>query len=495
MKGAPGAFSREVTRRAGRARGLRAVGVLACVLVACGGVPTEGEDAGTGRLDAGSLVSDAGHDVDAGLPGAGVPDAGAPDAGASDAGLPDAGSPPPVDAGTSVLRYPAGRTQSPLTPEVVEHLRAIAALAPSKKGNVFSKVGDSNTVNTNYLSCFAGSNVDLAGRTALQPALTHFLGGAVGGTTSFDRVSLSATVGWSAFSALTGTPSPLQQELDTAQPRYATVMFGTNDVGFADTHSFGRNLFTIIDTLSLQGVVPVVSSIPPRDDSATADAWVPRYNLVARGVAQARRVPFVDLHRELLPLTAHGLGGDGVHLNVYTPTGARGCVFTSAGLGSGHNTRNLATLTALDRAWRAVSGGTAADATAPRIAGSGKPGDEVVIESLPFVDVRDTRTDGVARIGTYPGCGSAANEAGREVLYRLVLTQQTNLRVFVVSLGTADIDVHLMSATGSGADCLQRADKVLTRAVQPGTYYLSLDTYQGTGGLLPGEYLVGVLAE
>ena len=167
----------------------------------------------------------------------------------------------------------------------------------------------------------------------------------------------------------------------------------------------------------------------------------------------------------------------------------------STGLGFGHNTRNLATLEALSRSWDAVSNRPAPDAAAPRIGGTGLPGDEVVINSLPFVDVRDTRTDGVARINTYPGCGSAANESGREVLYRLELAQPTNVRVFVVSLGTSDIDVHLMSDTASGQSCVVRNDKVIVRQLAAGTHYLSLDTYQAAGGVLPGEYLVGVIAE
>ncbi|MDP2274188.1 MAG: SGNH/GDSL hydrolase family protein [Archangium sp.] len=449
---------------------------LGCLLVtaACGS-PTEGDDAGP-RVDAGSFLFDAGSD-------AGVePDAGLE----ADAGV-DAGV---VDAGFSVIRYPSGRTQSPLTSEVAAHLRSIAALAPSKNGAAFSKIGDSNTVNTSYLSCFAGPNVDLAGRSTLQPALDHFRS-----TQSFDRTSLSATVGWSAFSPLTGAPSPLQQEIDAAQPRYATVMFGTNDVGFTDTHSFGRNLFTLIDTLSMQGVVPILSAIPSRDDNPTLDAWVPRYNLVARGIAQARRVPFIDLHREWLTVPAHGLGSDGVHLNVYVLGAVRPCVLNAAGLAFGHNVRNLHTLEGLSRAWDAVEGRAAPDTTAPRIEGTGLPGDEVLISSLPFVDVRDTRTDGVARINAYSGCASAANESGREVLYKLELSQPTTVRVFVVSLGSADIDVHLLRDVNSGQSCVVRHDKFLVRQLSAGTHYLSLDTYQSSAGVLAGEYLVGVIAE
>ncbi len=430
---------------------------LGCLLVAACGSPTERDDAGP-RVDAGAFGVDAGVFE--------------------------------VDAGFSVISYPSGRTQSPITREVALHLQAIAARGPSKNGAVFSKIGDSNTVNTSFLSCFAFANVDLAGRSTLQPALDYFLTGG-----SFDRMSLSASVGWNAASPLNGTPSPLQQELDAAQPRYATVMFGTNDVGFTDTHAFGRNLFTLVDTLTMQGVVPIVSAIPPRDDTAAIDAWVPRYNLVARGIAQARRVPFIDLHHELLSVPAHGLGSDGVHLNVYVPGAVRPCVLNPAGLGFGHNVRNLHTLEGLSRAWNAVEGRTAPDATAPRIEGSGMPGDEVLIASLPFVDVRDTRTDGVARLDAYPGCASTTNESGREVLYRLELSQPTNVRVFVVSLGRSDIDVHLMSDTNSGQACVVRHDKFFVRKLAAGTHYLSLDTYQSSEGALAGEYLVGAIAE
>jgi hypothetical protein len=427
-------------------------------------------------------------------------DAGTPDAGA---GGDDAGVTPGPDAGTDdagaplagVLVYPLDRAHSPLTAEVAAHLKAIAALKPSRAGNVFSKVGDSNTVNFNHLTCFAGAQVDLAFRPALEPALAHFRGGSVDGGSPFARTSLAATVGWSAFSALAGSPSPLQQEVDTANPRYASVMFGTNDVGFADPYTYGQNLFTIVDTLSLQGVVPIVSSVPPRDDNATANAWAQRYNLVARGVAQARQVPFVDLHRELLPMPNHGLGGDGVHLNVYTPSGARGCVLTSAGLAYGHNRRNLLTLEALSRAWGAVEGQPVPDASGPRRLASGTQADPVLIDALPFVDARDTRTDGEARLGSYPGCMSAANEGGREVLYRLELAQPATVRAFVVALGGADIDVHLLSSSASGQACVARNDKVIVKALGAGTHWLALDTYVASGNTLAGEYVVVVTAE
>jgi len=474
---------------------LRAFTGLALLVAVSCGAPLPGEDDAGALPDAGSPEDDAGAAGDAGTADAGDGlDAGdATDAGGgTDAGLPDAGA---VDAGPQVLVYPVGRLHSPLTPGVAAHLRAVAARGPALKDDVFAKVGDSNTVNTNYVACFAGANVDLAGRAALVPTLDAFRAGRAGSTTPFDRISQAATVGWSAGAALAGTPSPLDAEVSAISPRFATVMFGTNDVGFQDPYTFGRNLFTIADTLLARGVVPVFTAVPRRDDNATADAWVPRYNLVARGVAQARRVPFVDLHQALETVPAHGLGSDGVHLNVYAPSGARGCVLTSTGLGYGHNTRNLLTLEALARARGAVLGQPAPDATGPMRVGDGTLASPIVIDQLPFVDVRDTRVDGERRVASYPGCASAANEAGPEVLYRLELASPATVRAFVVSLAGVDVDVHLLSAPGDGQACLSRNDRVVVRALAAGTYWLSLDTYVTGGVEQAGEYLVAVMVD
>jgi hypothetical protein len=185
-----------------------------------------------------------------------------------------------------------------------------------------------------------------------------------------------------------------------------------------------------------------------------------------------------------------------VHLNVYATTTARGCVLAGSALDFGHNRRNLLTLEALQRAWGALEGRLPpGDEAAPRREGSGLLGDPIIIDRLPFVDGRDTRVDGAARIDTYPGCQSAANEGGREVLYRLELAQPTQVRAFVVALGGADVDVHLLSAPESGQACVQRNDRVIVRQLAAGTHWLSLDTYVADGAPLAGEYVLVVQAE
>jgi hypothetical protein len=415
-----------------------------------------------------------------------------------DAGLPrDAGV--RTDGGAitdgGLVIYPYGATHSPLTPSVVDTLRRIAARA-AHDDDTLMKVGDSNTVNTNFLGCFAGANVDLAGRAALQPTLDAFKATRVGATTPFDRTTLTATIGWSASAAIAGAPSPVEQELAATNARFATVMFGTNDIQSMNLDAYGRNMFTLVDTLLARGVVPIVTAIPPRDDSATADAQVPWYNGVTRALAQARGVPFIDLDRELRPLPNHGITTvDGLHLNVYVPSGAaRGCLLTSAGLQFGHNRRNLLTLEALHRAREAVVRGAAADQTASLRVGNGLAAAPVVVESIPFVDVRDTRRDGASTIDTYGAC-STANEGGPEVLYRIDVTQTLAIRATVVSLGTADIDLHLLQGTPTASACVTRNDKTITATLTPGTWWLSLDTYVSAGAARPGEYALVVLPQ
>lgn len=460
--------------------------VSLCGLVGCGPVTPTGA-AGGGSAGGGSTVDDAGLDagLDAGGVDASVFDAGL-DAGA-DAGPPDAGL---ADAGSGTVLYPFDRTHSPVSPEVAARWRArVQGFATQPR--VFAKVGDSNTVNTNHLACFAKAGVNLGAHAELQSTLDFFKGGQAGAATPFDRVSLAATVGWSANAPLQGTPSPLAQELAAITPRLATVMFGTNDIQSMNPESYARNLLAIVDALLAKGALPLVSSVPPRDDSPAADLVVPRYNALARAVAQARGVPFVDLHRELLGLPAHGIGGDGLHLNA--APGPQACALTTAGLQYGHNRRNLVVLQALHRL-RLGLDGTASDASAPRLQGQGSVESPFRVPSLPFVHFGDTRTQGSNRLSSYPSC-SPADESGPELYYRLELAKPTKLRALVVSLAGADLDVHLLQGAFSGSDCVTRADATLTAPSAMGPMLLSVDTYASGGVDRRGEYLLVVLED
>jgi hypothetical protein len=424
---------------------------------------------------------DAATDAGAGADGS-VRDGGT-DAGAdADAGV-DAGAP------SGPVLYPADRRHSPITVEMAGDLSEVAARDDALADDVFMKVGDSITVSSFFLHCFAGSGVDLDGRD-LAATVERFGGGDAAGSSPWTRESESAVVGWSANAALSGDPSPLVREHDALSPRFAVVMFGTNDVGYRSTQAFARDLWTITDTLLARGTVPLMSTIPPRDDSAAADALVPLYNLAVRAIAQGRGVPLVDFHRELRPLTDHGLSGDGVHPQVYA---GGGCVLTAEALSRGYNVRNLITLEQLDRASRALAG-EGLDADAPRLAGAGTVEDPHVVETFPFAAMTDTSTSTERGVDVY-AC-SDADESGPARVYRLELDAPATVTAAVISAVDVDADVHLLRGEVSPEACVARDDRVLTEAVEAGTWYVVADTYvNGAGEERPGEALVLISVE
>ncbi|MBH23712.1 MAG: hypothetical protein CMH57_04455 [Myxococcales bacterium] len=405
---------------------------------------------------------------------------------------PDAPTP---DTDAHPAHYPPDRTHSPITPFVATHLRDIAARDPGLNDHAFAKVGDSITVSTHFLTCFAGDHVNLGDHNDLSPTLDHFLAGWADGATPFDRESLAATGGWPAFRALDGDPSPLAQEITAIQPRFAVVMFGTNDIGWDNIDRYADNMLTLTDTLTQRGVVPLLMTIPPREDTRVDGALqVPRYNAVVRAVAQARQVPLIDYHRELLPLPDRGLGTDGVHPNVFRDGGARGCDLTAAGLRFGYNVRNLVALQGLRRAREAVLEPTPApDSPDAPLRGDGSPQTPFVIDQLPFSDLRDTSRSPHRALDTYTGCGATQDESGPEIYYRLSLSRRATVRAMVLDRGDVDIDLHLL--TGLSADsCLERAHTALSATLEPGDYTFVLDTWVGAEER-SGEFLFVVLEE
>jgi len=467
-----------------RACGLLTLAVLGWSATGCTTELGGGTDGGVvidAARDANLAQVDAREPYDSGSP---TPDA-TSDAGPSDAGGGDAG-PPDVGPRGPVL-YPFETRHSPLPGDLTDALQALAARTPDREDDVFAKVGDSITVSPAFLACFTGGTVDLGGRDALRASIEHFAMGNAGGTDPFRRVSLAAGVSWTAGRVLMGSPSDLDRELAALRPRFASLMYGTNDVGFIDLDTYGRNMTTIVDTMLAAGTIPILSSIPPRDDSTTADARVPIFSLLVRALAQSRGVPFVDLHRELLALSDHGLlASDGVHLT----SSMGGCVLTPAGLRAGSNVRNLLVLEALDRARRVVvRGEDALDTTAPRLAGSGTASDPFVVASLPFAAHGNTRTMGEASVDRWEGC-STANESGRELRFRFHLDSPARVTGAVSSGAGADLDVHLVRAGGSGADCVARDNRQVDVDLAAGDWDLVIDTFAGSSGPLPGEALV-----
>jgi hypothetical protein len=112
------------------------------------------------------------------------------------------------------------------------------------------------------------------------------------------------------------------------------------------------------------------------------------------------------------------------------------------------------------------------------------------VDTLPFTDVRDTREEGERGIDSYPDCGSTADEAGPEIVYRLDLARRTTVRFLVFDRGDVDLDLHVLGATVDQATCVARDDSDLELTLDPGTWHVVLDTYVASGTERAGEYLV-----
>lgn len=362
---------------------------------------------------------------------------------------------------------------SPLSRSVVEGLRAIRAAHGELHDDVFAKVGASNTVNTGFVTCFDGNGVDFAGHDvdgALDETRAMFSAGDAAGASPWDRVSSAATVGWSAFAPMQGSPRPVDVEVEALAPAFAVVMFGTNDIQLRNITRYADDMLALTDALLARGVIPLISSVPPRDDDASADVEVPRYALVARMVAEARQVPFMDLNRVLRPLPDHGVGSDGIHMNA-DPRGA--CHFDDDGLGFGFNRRNLLTLEALDAVRRTVvDGEDSFDDAGPARRGTGTAADPIVVDQLPFT-ATSTTTSMPALVDAYDCSG--ADEGGPEVEAIVTLDAPGRLHALVFDQGDVDVDVHVLA----GDHCLGRNDKEVALDVDAGTYRVVYDTFVG----------------
>lgn len=238
---------------------------------------------------------------------------------------------------------------SEMSEQVRRSVRNIVAHSGARAERTLSRIGDSQTVQSGFLQCFADANGEFG---ALTDTARYFRG-SDHGYKSYLRKSLAAKDGQMVQWARRG---PLQEELLATRARYAIVLFGTNDVQNAPTgglDQYERELSQLADSLIKQGTIPLLSTPPPRPFRALdvahfgpegATPWIPRYAEAVRRVAVARSLPVVDLEAALRNVPGQGIRSDGVHLSV---AGKGPCDFSELGLSGGHNMRNWLTMRTL----------------------------------------------------------------------------------------------------------------------------------------------------
>ncbi|MGB1288522.1 MAG: SH3 domain-containing protein, partial [Aggregatilineales bacterium] len=225
--------------------------------------------------------------------------------------------------------------------------------ALGNRPGVFSKVGDSLTVSTYYLYPLGWGTYNLRDFAYYQAALNYF-------SSSFATQSVAADNGWTTRNVLNASgaagcqsgESALECEYRLRKPSVALIMLGTNDMPTLNNPGeYQQNLTRIVEISIAKGVIPVLHTIPPREDYPAPTGT---YNDIIRTVARSFDVPLVDFFSAAIQLPNNGLTGDRVHPSIPAQDFAAAADFTAGNLQHGFTIRNLMTLQVLDMLWRQV---------------------------------------------------------------------------------------------------------------------------------------------
>lgn len=368
---------------------------------------------------------------------------------------------------------------------MIDRLKAV--LAKSKgRPNVFQKVGDSITISNHFMKCFVEDELNLGAYQELEPTFRFFNQVyLLKPKTSFDRASMSTRVGWTARDVRHGSPSPLEKEWIGTRPGFAFLMFGTNDATLKGVREFEREMMKNVDWLLNHGVIPLMSTVPPKLKHPESSSAIPDINAIVRVIAQARQLPLMDYHRALQAVPAYGLQDDGVHPRPYIVgySVAHGCWLTPEALQAGMNVRNLLGLTTLDRMRRFVIENADPEPETPGLEGEGTAQSPWEIDELPFVDTGFAGAGG--RVETAPGC--EANGGSMSVVYRLELPAPVRFRARV--FGDPDVEVRVAWATeGQDPKCLAQPATDIEVSAPEGPGRVIVWSRASSNGNAPGSW-------
>lgn len=245
---------------------------------------------------------------------------------------------------------------------VTGHLRYIfqRGQALGNRANVFSKVGDSITVAAHTLYPIGEGLYNLAAYTYLQPVIDFYSAALAYNASSFASDSLAAQIGWTTTMLLDPANAPavcqdgenaLECEYRLVRPSIALIMFGTNDIEVMSPEAYRANLEHITQLSLERGIIPVLTTIPPRPGFETA---VRNVNRVILETARAYGVPLLDYYAAMVNLPNFGLDIDKAHPSI-PPRGYDGAAdFSTPNLQYGYVMRNLTLLHALYAIWQVV---------------------------------------------------------------------------------------------------------------------------------------------
>ncbi len=279
--------------------------------------------------------------------------------------------------------------QPPVVPVIDKAMRAQLrkvyriGVSAGKNPAVFAKVGDSITHGDHFLNAIGCSAEELGNHQNLAPTIQFFRATSFpasytnawcGKANSFSRETVTADNGWTALEPLTTFPNPvsacpppddnpLRCELRLIKPSIALIMLGTNDLEEDDPKKFRKALTLVVQETMVEGVVPVLSTIPPRLDSTIMGRRVAPYNQIIQDIADTLQVPLWNYWFALQApsMINQGMDNKGIHPNVFN--GHDPAFFTSEGLRYGFNQRNFTAVEVLKKLRAVIQNTAPADAT------------------------------------------------------------------------------------------------------------------------------------
>jgi hypothetical protein len=201
-----------------------------------------------------------------------------------------------------------------------------------KQTVVFSYAGDQSVGSGDFLDGFSDSNVYNLGGSGLD-GVVGFYGGnfALGNVAAGDNWTIEDLFNPALAPADCNGATPLQCEIDQRQPAIMFISFRPSNATATAKDVFQANLISVVDTLTSNGVIPVLATLP--DDGSVDSTTLAKYNEVIVTVAQNAGVPLWNVYNAMQPV------GQG---NVYSVTGNN--AFDLNDTSGGVNRRNLSAL-------------------------------------------------------------------------------------------------------------------------------------------------------
>ncbi len=255
----------------------------------------------------------------------------------------------PVNPGdTSPVSYPSEAHISPVSARVHEIFRA--GQARGNQRNVFSKVGDSITVDQQFGVSLSNGNYDLGPYTFLQDTITFFsaprnsfAASSLAAQQSFNAAAVMSPI-WADSDRCQPNESPLACELRLTRPSVAVIMIGSVDIQIYDFNQYQTSMDSLISTTINNGTIPILTTFPNRPGFYGSQA--DQFNAYLRNKANTEQIPLIDLRSATWEMPEYGVQEDGYHLSQHWE---RYINFNGEQTQWGHTMREFLTLQMLDR--------------------------------------------------------------------------------------------------------------------------------------------------